>query len=88
VVVNALEFMPSILLRTSVGAFRALTAPKMSFPNLEVITICPSEPLGRARDTARWNEENVRRWIALGERDAAKVVVPASAQRLFPSRDR
>jgi len=74
VVINVLKFMPSIVLRTSVGAFRALTAPKMTFPNLQVTTICPSEPLGRLRDTAHWTEENVRRWIGLGERDAANVL--------------
>jgi NTE family protein len=74
VVINVLEFMPSRLLRASVGTFRAFTAPKRSFPNLEVIRIGPSEPLGRVRDTASWKEANARRWIALGERDAAACV--------------
>ena len=75
VVINALEFMPSLLLRTTVRAFRAVTAPKTSFPDLQVTMISPSEPLGRVRDTACWKEENARRWIALGERDAAAIAV-------------
>jgi len=73
VVVDVLQFMPSLLLRASVGAFRAVAAPKVSFPNLEITWIRPSEPLGKVRDALFWNEENVRRWIALGERDAKAV---------------
>lgn len=70
VVIDVLQFMPSRWLRASVGAFRAVAAPKVSFPNLEVTWIRPSEPLGTVRDALFWKEENVRRWIALGERDA------------------
>jgi NTE family protein len=74
VVVNALQFMPSVLLRASVGAFRAVAAPRVNFPNLEVTWIRPSSPLGGVRDAVSWKEENVRRWIAMGERDARAVV--------------
>ena len=71
VVINALPLMPSRFLRATVGTFRALAAPKTRFPNLEVIEIRPSGPLGSVRDALYWKEENVRRWIAQGERDAA-----------------
>jgi NTE family protein len=70
VVIDVLQFMPSMWLRATVGAFRAVAAPKVSFPNLDVTWIRPSEPLGTVRDALFWKEENVRRWIALGERDA------------------
>jgi predicted acylesterase/phospholipase RssA len=70
VVINVLEFMPSMLLRASVSTFRAVMAPKQSFPNLETTWIGPSELLGKVRDAVFWKEENVRRWIAMGERDA------------------
>jgi len=70
VVINAMEFVAPVLLRAGVGAFRAMVAPRVSFPNLEVTWIRPSEPLGTVRDAVRWKEENARRWIALGERDA------------------
>ena len=73
VVINALEFMPSIFLRVVVGAFRAVAAPKAGFPGMEITMIRPSVPLGSVRSACFWKEENVRRWIALGERDAAAV---------------
>jgi NTE family protein len=85
VAINALEFMPSLFLRASVGAFRAVAAPKVSFPNLEVTWIRPSEPLGRVRDAVFWKEENVRRWIALGERDAAACLGRLPIGRSMPS---
>ena len=74
VAINVLEFMPSLWLRTVVGAFRAVAAPKVSFPNLDVKWIRPSEPLGPVHDAVFWNEAQVRRWVAMGERDAAGVV--------------
>ena len=70
VVINVLEFMPSVALRAVVGTFRAVMAPKVDFPSLETTWIRPSEALGTVRDALSWREENVRRWIALGERDA------------------
>lgn len=71
VVVNALPMMPSRFLRATVGAFRALAAPRAHFPNLDVVEICPAAPLGSVHDALFWREENVRRWIAQGEREAA-----------------
>ncbi len=84
VVINALEFMPSVLLRATVGAFRAVAAPKVSFPNLDVTWIRPSEPLGTVCDAVRWKEENVRRWIVLGERDARATLLGRSKTVLQP----
>lgn len=71
VVINVLPEMPSRVVRAAVTAFRAVAAPRVQIPNLEVIEIRPSEPLGTIHDAIFWNAENVRRWIALGERDAA-----------------
>jgi len=73
VVINALPTMPSRFLRATVGAFRAMAAPPARLPNLEVIEIRPPGPLGSVRDAINWKEENVRRWIAQGERDAAAI---------------
>ena len=78
VVINVLEFMPSVVLRAGVGAFRAVMAPKANFPNLETTWIRPSMALGRVRDAVSWNEENARRWIALGERDARAMIESSS----------
>jgi NTE family protein len=74
VAINVLEFMPSVVLRAGVGAFRAVMAPRVNFGGMEVTWIRPSTPLGRVRDALFWKEENARRWIELGEKDAAAVV--------------
>ena len=74
VVVNALPQMPSRFLRATVGAFRAVAAPRARFPHLAVIEIRPLAPLGSVRDAIVWNKENVLRWIAQGEQDAAAVL--------------
>lgn len=74
VVVNVLAQMPSRILRATVGAFRALAAPRAQFPGLKVIEIRPPGPLGSVHDALTWNEENVLRWIAQGERDAAAAI--------------
>jgi predicted acylesterase/phospholipase RssA len=73
VVVNALPMMPSRLLRATVGTFRSLAAPPAQFPNLEVVEIRPPGPLGTVHDAIFWKLDNVRRWIAQGERDAAAI---------------
>jgi predicted acylesterase/phospholipase RssA len=74
VVVNALPIMPSRFLRAAVGAVRALAAPPAGFQNLEVLEIRPPDSLGRVRDALFWKEENVLRWIAQGESDAAALL--------------
>ena len=70
VAINVLEFMPSAVLRAGVGAFRAVMAPKVDWGRIEVKWLRPPVPLGTVRDALFWNEENARRWVAMGERDA------------------
>jgi NTE family protein len=79
VAINALDIMPSLLLRAGVSALRAVAAPKASFPGLEVTWIRPSEPLGSLRDAVSWKLENARRWVALGERDGSAVEIRQQA---------
>ena len=74
VVVNALPMMPSRFLRATVGVFRAVAAPRVRFPNIDVIEIRPPGPLGSVGDALHWKEENVRRWVTRGEQDAAAAV--------------
>jgi NTE family protein len=73
VVINALPMMPSRFLRATVGTFRALAVPPPRFPNLQVCEIRPPGPLGSVRDALCWKKENVSRWIAQGEREAAAI---------------
>jgi NTE family protein len=84
VAINVLEFMPNVVLRAGVGAFRAVMAPKTDLARIDVMWIRPSVSLGRVRDALFWKEENARRWIELGEQDAAAVLrdgLPAAARR-------
>lgn len=74
VVVNALPFMPSRFLRTTVGAFRKIAAPPTRFPNLETIEIRPPRELGTVRDAVVWKKENALAWMAAGERDASALL--------------
>jgi NTE family protein len=70
VAINVLVFLRWVVGGGGVGAFRAAMAPKVDFAGLEVTWIRPSVPLGTVRDALFWKEENVRRWIELGEKDA------------------
>ena len=79
VVINALEFLPNVMLQAGVSAFRAVMAPKVDFSKIAVTLIRPSSPLGTVHDALFWKEENARRWIELGERDAAGVGVALAA---------
>ena len=62
IAVNCLTTMPFRMLRTF------LPPPRPSGA-LEVILIEPSVRLGSLKDAAVWSEENIRRWMDLGERD-------------------
>ena len=41
-------------------------------PGVDVTILRPSQALGGLRDILIWKRENIARWIALGERDAAE----------------
>lgn len=74
VAINALPNMPSRIVRSAVSVFRAV-APSAPKPpaSLEVLTIAPSAPLGNIREAVFWNARAVKRWIARGEADAARL---------------
>ena len=54
---------------------RGLRGPRAS-PALSVIRLEPSQSLGSLRDAVQWQPDNIRRWIALGERDAKQLSIP------------
>jgi len=47
-------------------------------PALEVTRISPSRDLGSLISSLRWNERNIRDWIALGEEDANRAIATGS----------
>ena len=74
VAINVLEFVPSLALRAAVGTFRAVMAPKVDRERIAVTWIRPRVALGTVRDALFWKEENARRWIEMGKRDAEAVL--------------
>ena len=76
VAVNASKFIPPPGLAMVIKAVRAfggrsdrVERPMEGGP--EVVLITPKEPLGKLLDGAKWRHERIRRWIELGESDAA-----------------
>ena len=68
----ALQVLTTLPFRT----LRLVMRPPRPSPALEVIQFEPSAPLGSLRDAAVWSGANMKRWIAMGERDAMRAVVP------------
>lgn len=76
--VNCLAVAPSPLLRAGmrmVGvcsrAINRDTRPPSSLNvSMDLTVVAPTRALGALRDSVRWNGDNIRRWIELGEQDA------------------
>jgi predicted acylesterase/phospholipase RssA len=84
VAVNVLKHRPT-LLRAGAAVVKLYSGDRDTPDrNVEVVEICPTEPLGRARDTVYWNRANAVRWIDQGRRDArlAKQLVVECLERL------
>lgn len=65
IALDVLDTLPFRLLRKTMWGLLPSAA-------LEVVKIKPSERLGSLRDAVVWSPENIRRWMALGERDAIR----------------
>jgi NTE family protein len=76
VAVDALPLLPSRWLRGITRAARVFGKAPTAPANLEVVMIRPSETLGTLRDAWRWSIDNVHRWVALGERDGERALIP------------
>ncbi len=71
VAVHSLPTVSPWWIRAGLSALRGLRGRPKVPDNLEITLISPSEPMGTARDALVWKRDNIRRWIDLGERDAA-----------------
>jgi predicted acylesterase/phospholipase RssA len=68
VALHALPEIPSSLLKPFVSAFRATVGHKPEVPPGVDLTIFKTDgPLGSIRDALHWKQENIDRWIELGE---------------------
>ncbi len=53
---------------------RAVLHPRRASAALKVIHLVPGRRLGPLRDAVRWSADNIRRWIAEGERDGERAL--------------
>jgi NTE family protein len=81
----AIDSMPRVgkwWLHLAINLARAFKPARRYPPSLDLTIISPSERLGDANDAVFWKRENIERWVALGRRDATRIL---SAQRMIPS---
>jgi NTE family protein len=81
----AIDSLPDVgkwWLRAGTNVMRLLRPARRFPPEIRLTLLSPSEPMGDANDAVFWKRENVERWIALGERDAARVLSAEAPARL------
>jgi hypothetical protein len=73
--------MPSRLVRTAARCAAALS-PSRREDGIPVHKI--ARKLGSLEDAMHWKESNARRWIELGEQDAAEFAGRLASERVMP----
>ena len=82
IAIDSLPAMGEWWLRTGTNFMRLFRPARRCPPDIRITLLSPSEPLGDAKDAVFWKGENVERWVALGERDAARVLGVEAPGRL------
>lgn len=82
VAVDALPEMPSRTVRTAARMAASVSPRRRAVEGVEVLKI--GRKLGTLRDAVHWRPDNVRRWIEMGEDDAAEVVNRLASERALP----
>jgi len=82
VAVNALPEMPSRVVRTAARMAVSMSKRRGSGKQIETLDI--GRKLGSLQDAVRWRPDNARRWIEMGEQDAAAVVGRLASERVLP----
>ena len=70
IAVNASRFIPPPGVGMMIRGVRMLRRRPLA-AGADVVTITPDQALGRMADGAIWRQDSIRRWIAMGENDAA-----------------
>lgn len=81
----AIDSLPPVgkwWLRAGTNIMRLFRPARRCPADIRLTLLSPSEPLGDANAAVFWKRENVERWIALGERDAARALLVKSPARL------
>ena len=77
VAIHALPQIPSSVLKPFVKGFRHVFGHHPPLPaGVQVVTIEPQGVLGSVREALVWKQENIERWIALGEETAKNISIP------------
>jgi NTE family protein len=84
VAVNVLPVMPSWVVRNAAALAYKMGPGVPSSQHLETLLVRHAQPLGTLPQAIRWNPDNVRRWIELGEQDAAEVAGRLASERAMP----
>ncbi len=72
----AIDSLPNVTpwwVHAGTAAMRLFRPGRGTPAGVRVTTISPTETLGSAHDAVIWKRENIARWIALGQRDAARL---------------
>ncbi len=73
-VIDAWLGSPGWVVKILAGAIRGISPFRSTPPpELEVIRVAPTAPLGSTRDALLWTRENAEKWIRAGERDATAI---------------
>jgi NTE family protein len=82
IAVNVLPEMPSRAVRTMARMAASMAPRRRAVEGLDILKI--GRPLGSLSDAVRWRPGNARRWIEMGEEDAAEVAGRLASERLLP----
>jgi NTE family protein len=82
IAVDALPEMPSRVVRTAARMAASVSRRRHAADGIEVLKICRN--LGSLNDAVRWRPDNARRWIEMGEADAAAVAGRLASERVLP----
>jgi NTE family protein len=84
VAVNAMPFVPSGVARAVAGLAYRIGPGLPAAQSLETLLIGRKVPLGTLAEAIRWGAANARRWIEMGEEDAAPMAERLARERAIP----
>src|SRR5579885_2118094 len=82
IAIDSLPALGTWWLRTGTNIMRLLRPPRRFPSEIRLTLLAPSEPMGDVNDAVFWKRKNVERWIAMGQRDAARVLGAGARTRL------
>jgi len=84
IAVNAMPFVPFWLARKVAGMAYRMGPGIPAKRHIETRLLGRPQPLGTLAEAIRWNAANARRWIELGEQDAAELAGQLASERAIP----